>query len=381
MRALSGGNFTRHEAFGPNLDQGNINQLWEISYQTISRCLDVLENVPNINDPALNKDRVLGEARFIKATQYFHLVRYFGKVPIVKTTTKSPDQDLLLPRSEVNEVYDVIVNDLLEAEKLLPVTNGSKSRATKGAARAVLARVYLHRKAQGDLEKALAECEEVIADSQYQLVAASQYGGMFSTGNAAETIFEVSSRPSVQIEGNSALDVEMVPAPGNPFRVVPEAKALATFTDSDIRKAVCLGRFNNRDYVRKYEAGAPDASPRRLVDANIIYVRLADVILMRAECLNELGRTADAVPLLNQIRTRAGLGATTAATQAEMRQAIEDERYLELYAEGHRWFDLVRTGRAQAVIANLTNPARILWPVPIRELDLNPNLKPQNPSY
>lgn len=126
LRANSGGNFTGHEAFNPATNQGNINQIWQISYQTIQRCLDVLENVPAITDPALDRDRILGEAHFIRGLTYFNLVRLFGKVPIVLEATKSPDQDLLVRRNEVAEVYTQVVNDLLEAEKLLPATRPNK---------------------------------------------------------------------------------------------------------------------------------------------------------------------------------------------------------------------------------------------------------------
>ncbi|MCG8314220.1 MAG: RagB/SusD family nutrient uptake outer membrane protein, partial [Pseudomonadales bacterium] len=133
--AISGGNFTRHQAFNPNLDQGNIRNFWQQSYSAIHRCLDVLENVPNIDDPALDQDRVLGEAHFIKGLLYFNLTRYYGKIPIVERTTKSPEQDLLLSRMEVSEVYQEVIRDLEEAERLLPVTNTNRARATKGAAR------------------------------------------------------------------------------------------------------------------------------------------------------------------------------------------------------------------------------------------------------
>ncbi|MBD0254815.1 MAG: RagB/SusD family nutrient uptake outer membrane protein, partial [Cytophagales bacterium] len=93
------------------------------------------------------------------------------------------------------------------------------------------------------------------------------------------------------------------------------------------------------------------------------------------------GRTEEAIPFLNQVRRRAGLAPAAATTQAEVKEAIEHERFLELAFEGHRWFDLVRWNKAVGVIAGLTTPDRILWPVPAREIDLNPSLLPQNPGY
>ena len=381
-RATTGGNFTRHQGFNPNLDQGNIRQLWQQSYNTIHRSLDVLENVPNIDDPSLQMDRVLGEAHFIIGLTYFNLTRYFGKVPIVETTTKSPDQDFLLSRSEVSEVYEVIIRELEEAERLLPTENGNKARATKGAARALLARVYLHRQQPGDYEAALAECEEVMADGQYQLVTAENYGSIFDVGqqNSIETIFEISYRPELsQEDGSNQFLRELLPTIR--YRVQPEERMLEAITadPDDIRQHIAVDTFENNIYVRKVYLG--DITEPITQGPNLIVVRLADVILMRAEALNELGRTTEAIPFLNQIRERAGIAAATATTQGDVRLAIENERYVELCFEGHRWFDLVRNGRAQDFVPNLTDPDRILWPVPVRELDLNPNLLPQNPSY
>lgn len=381
-RATTGGNFTRHQGFNPNLDQGNIRQLWQQSYNTIHRSLDVLENVPNIDDPSLQMDRVLGEAHFIIGLTYFNLTRYFGKVPIVETTTKSPDQDFLLSRSEVSEVYEVVIRELEEAERLLPAENGNKARATRGAARAILARVYLHRQQAGDYEAALAKCEEVMADDQYQLVTAENYGSIFDVGqqNSIETIFEISYRPELsQEDGSNQFLRELLPTIR--YRVQPEDRMLEAITadPDDIRQHIAVDTFENNIYVKKVYLG--DITEPITQGPNLIVVRLADVILMQAEALNELGRTTEAVPFLNQIRERAGIAPTNAATQSDVRLAIESERYVELCFEGHRWFDLVRNGRAQDFVPNLTDPDRILWPVPVRELDLNPNLLPQNPSY
>ena len=109
---------------------------------------------------------------------------------------------------------------------------------------------------------------------------------------------------------------------------------------------------------------------------------MADIIPLRAECLNELSRTVEAIPFLNQIRTRAGLAATTATTKKTVKLAIENERFLELAFEPHRWYDLIRWNKAMGTVPNLTEASRdrILWPIPARELDLNPNLD-QNPTY
>ncbi|WP_266368866.1 RagB/SusD family nutrient uptake outer membrane protein [Tellurirhabdus rosea] len=382
-RAVSGGNFTRHEAFTVQPGQGNVSDFWRDYYFAVHAANDVLANVPAINDPALAKDRVLGEAYFGRALAFFHLTRLYGKIPLPLQPSKSSAQDFQLKRSEVADVYRQIIADLLEAEKLLPVQHTNRARAAKGAARGWLAKVYLQRGAQGDFDLALKECEEVMADSQYRLVAGASYADLFAAGrqNTPETLFEISYRPSTAVEGHG-LDRETVPFSGSAYRLAPENKLMQAFAAStgDGRAAISVATFNNRNYTRKYEQGPPTTTNRGTQTSNVVLLRLADIVLLRAECLNELGRTAEAIPFLNQIRTRAGLAPTTATTQAALRLAIENERYLELCLEGHRWYDLVRWNKAVGTIPGLTNPDFILWPVPTREIDLNPNLD-QNKGY
>lgn len=385
-RANSGGNFTRHEAFVATSVHGNVLDHWRDVYQAVHGADDVLANVPAITDPALQKDRVLGEAYFLRGWAFFQLTRNWGKVPLPLEPSKSSAQDFNIERSEVPEVYAQIIKDLKGAEKLLPEMHPKNNRArpAKGSARAWLAKVYLQQP-QPDYALALAECEKVMADPQYKLVPGANFGDIFAVGkqNTSETIFEMSFRPSTATEGHG-LDAETVQYTGSSFRLRPHQKIIDAFKarTGDLRAAASLGTFNNNAYIRKYEQGPPGSSNRGTQTSNIVYLRLADIILLRAECLNELGKTAEAIPYLDQIRTRAGLAPTTATTQAQVRQAIRDERFLELAFEPHRWYDLIRWNIAVGTVPNLTeaNRDRILWPVPARELDLNPNLD-QNPSY
>lgn len=386
VRANSGGNFTRHEGFVATPVHGNVLDHWREVYGAVHAANDVLANVPNITDPSLQRDRVLGEAYFIRGWAFFQLTRLWGKIPLPLTPSKSAEQDFNLKRSEIAEVYAQITKDLLEAEKLLPAThpNNNRARPAKGSARAWLAKAYLQQP-QPNYALALAECEEIMADNQYRLVPGATFADLFQVGkqNTTETIFEMSFRPSRATEGHD-LDAEFVPYAGAGFRVRPAQKVIDAFAASagDLRATVSLGRHNNNWYIRKYEQAPPTTNIRGNQTSNIVYLRLADVILLRAECLNELNRTAEAIPFLNQIRTRAGLAPTTATAKAQVKQAIEDERFLELAFEPHRWYDLIRWNRAVGSVPNLTeaNRDRILWPVPARELDLNPNLD-QNPSY
>lgn len=393
---ISGGNNTRMQTFAVNSGQGNIGDHWRNMYFAISRCNDAIEGIPAIKDPAIESKRaqLIGEAYFLRAWAYFQLVRWYGPVPLTIKSIRSMGDDIYPSRSPVNVVYDQILSDLVEAEKNLGATLPNRFRASKGAAKAMLARVYLHSVAVTGTEpsqkqeyytQALAKCEEIMTDQQYKLMDGDKYAELFTIGkqNTSESIFELSYKPNIAQEAHG-LDIEYVPAVGNNYRVRPDNKIIAAFDNSigDKRKNISLSSYNNKPYINKYTAGHPSiTSNRRLQDCNVVILRLADVILMRAEILNELGRTNEAIPFLDQIRNRAGLAATTATTQADVRLAIENERYLELCFEGVRWFDLVRTGRAQTHIPALTNPDKILWPVPDHEIGLNPNILPQNPSY
>ncbi|MFP4293981.1 MAG: RagB/SusD family nutrient uptake outer membrane protein, partial [Cyclobacteriaceae bacterium] len=287
--------------------------------------------------------------------------------------------------NEVSEVFEQIISDLTTAEELLGAESQNRARASKGAARAMLAKVYLYRNAPGDLELALTETEEIMADNQYQLVAGADYATIFTVGqqNTSETIFELSYRPNTSVE-NHGMDRETVPFPNNNPRMAPTEKIIEAFNQNpeDLRLPVSLDTINGRTYIRKYQNAPAEDVARGTQASNVVILRLADVILMRAEILNELGRTGEAIPFLNQIRERAGLQPTAATSQQDVRLAIENERFLELAFEGQRWYDLVRTDRAQEVIGDrLFDVDRILWPVPGRDIDLNPNLLPQNPSY
>ena len=383
-----GGNYTRINTFEVNANQGDINALWEVVYSGVHRCNDVLENVPNITDPALedDRDRIMGEAYFLRAYHFWHLTRWWGKIPLPLQVTTSAE-GLDLPREERSVVYEQIISDLEEAERLLPDNTDNRAMASKAAARALMARVFLFRNQEGDYANALEETTAVLEDNVYALLSGQNYGDLFEVGkqNTVETIFEISVRPNVELE-NQGLDGELVPAEGNNFRVLPEQKILDAFAANpeDLRIPATLDTVPDTTtlFVNKWTVGPVEqVDNRRLQDPNIVLLRLADVILMHAESLNELGQTEEAIPFLNQIRARAGLEPTPAVSQEEVREAIRNERLLELAFEGIRWFDLVRWGIAVQEVEELDDPDRILWPVPVREIDLNPNLLPQNPSY
>ncbi len=385
MFPTRGGNFTRNHTFGTTAVQGNVQDTWRELYGTIQACNDVLDNVPGVIDATIDKPKIIGEAHFLRAYSYLYLVRFYGKVPLVLEPSKSANQDFQIPRSETADIYQAIIDDLLLAIDLLPLNVDNKSRASQAAARTLLAKAYLTRRDANDLEAALVQTQAVLANGQLQLVSGDDYGSLFAVGqqNTRETIFELSYRPNTA-QANHAMDVETVPFPNNNPRVLPTEKIVAKFLENpeDKRISSAIGLVGETYHINKYTTNDVSDAFRGTQASNIVLLRLADVILMEAEILNELGRSNDALAALNRIRERAGITLSTTLLQDALRLEIEDERYLELAFEGHRWWDIVRTNRATTISApRLTDANRSIWPIPEREIDLNPNLLPQNPGW
>jgi hypothetical protein len=266
---------------------------------------------------------------------------------------------------------------------------------TSGAVKAMLAKVYATIEPH-DWNKVLQYCDEVIAEG-YSLVPT--YDELWELGNenTSESIFEINYSGGIT-DGNWGVKIfrgidwkkfnlpsnDLVQAFDDEGDMIRKNNAVI-FLDvsgkwSDIHWPQTNYPFINK--WRNFEEGS---------DQNYIFYRLADILLLKAEALNELNQTGDAADLVDQIRERVNLPKTTAATQAEMRLAIEKERRLELAFEGHRWFDLKRTGRAIEVMNNAKGaggeplgynltPSRLVWPIPQAELDKNTNLI-QNEGY
>lgn len=400
-----------------------IQDFWRDSYTSIFRCNDVLDHVVAIPMDEAGKAQAIAEVKFLRAFHYFNLVRQFGGVPLRLDATKAPADAPSTGRASVDEIYNQIISDLNDAAANLPeaasYSQADKGRATKGAANAMLGEVYM---TQRKFAEALVALRNVTG---YSLMPT--YASIFLTTNKnnAESVFEIQyySTAGTNLSSNfmyqfapfnSGTAVTQDPGTNLSFNSgwnTPTTDLISSYETDDVRKDVSLAEgftgpsgFVPVPYIKKYNQGFVQPGQ---TNVNFPVIRYADVLLMIAECLNEQGYVAngEAFNLLNSIRQRANLPAKTAGnvnpalqinSQEAFREAIYQERKVELAFENHRWFDLVRTGKAVEVMnahgqreiakapaqfpngAYTLNPNKILLPIPEREVILD-NL-PQNPQ-
>lgn len=383
---------------------GFVQSVWNTCLFTISRSNAILNRIEEVPFDQAAKDRIKGETRFMRAYAYFYLIRLYGNVPIVNQTFSSPAEVAaadLAPRP-ASEVYALILKDLTEAETLLPATlNADKTRASRLSTKALLGKVYLTQK---NYEQAATKLKEVIDSRAYSL--APSYQTLFTNGNnnLAESIFEVQFTSGRSMGNNfSAIFTPAITSmaifPGNlqgSGRITPTLDMIQAYEPGDARKATSVNDsvtlIGGRKSYSRYGLKFVDFRAIDLSDGSITFIplRYADVLLMYSEVLNEQGNPTEALTYLNQVRTRARLGSLSALSQANLRLALERERRVEFLYEGHRWFDLVRTGRAQTVLnahfANLRLNFSLqdfeqIFPIPQNEVDLNPTTVKQNPGY
>ncbi len=345
----------------------SVDGVWTAIYDGINVANNVIAQVPGI--PGMTdaeKKAALGELYFIRALNHFNLLNYFGAIPVKTTPTIGVD-DINVPRDEVNAVYASIIADLQQAATDLPA-GGSKIRASRHAANALLARVYLYQK---DYTKAVSAANEVINSGNYQLLA--NFGDVFSGEETGESIFEVDFTP---LDKNRIAEYNFPLSLNGRREVAPSDGLIAKFTTADERLGASIAYTGGAPYAIKYNDLSTGSD-------NVIVLRLAEMYLIRAEATAQLAGNLQSVKDdLNTIRFRASLPGTTANTQAALLTAIEEERRLEFAFEGQRWFDLVRTGRATVLLPTVTSANKTLFPIPLSEIltNNNPGMY-QNPGY
>lgn len=350
---------------------------WNPAYRFVYAANKVIESAAgSVSLSPAAKSTVSGEAKFIRAFCYFHLVNLFGDVPLVLSTIYQENQSL--PRSGKSLVLAQIIRDLVEAEKDLeesyPVSE--RIRPNKWAAAALLARIYLY---NGNWAAAEEQANKVIGDSRYSLE--TNLNTVF-LANSKETIWQLQP---VLPSRNTWEGFEFIPASNSATPTYLLTKELLqSFEPGDQRKQAWTRSRNFANEILYYPFKYKVKRNAVLTEYYIV-LRLAEQYLIRAEARAQQNNMTGALEDINIIRNRAGLPESTTPGLPFLLAAIEQERRAELFAEwGHRWFDLKRTARADVVLRNLKpltwQPTDTLWPIPQNQIRLNPSLH-QNPGY
>ncbi|WP_080054208.1 RagB/SusD family nutrient uptake outer membrane protein [Spirosoma aerolatum] len=390
---------------------------WNLSYNGITRCNKLLSELERTGvswSKISYKDRCAGEALFLRALYYFNLVRQFGGVPLVLTPITSQEAGNV-KRSTEEQVYTSIISDLKQAATHFASARDVEEvgRANEMAALAMLGKVYLTRLNYAEAEQVL---KSVIMAGKYSLQP--NYADVFNPASKdyKETLFaiqysessadlasrfifwfapntsggEITKRPNISVVGSGWNQ--------------PTQDLINAFEAGDKRKDVSIGFWKGVDwdsqirsipYCAKYKP--PISAPDDRCSDNLPVLRYSDVLLMYAETLNELGRTSEALPYVQQVRTRAGLVNSLAGLdKTALQTLIAKERQVEFCFENQRWYDLKRTGKAIEVMtahgkrekslksflypeAYAITPAKLVAPIPNTEVSINKI--EQNPGY
>lgn len=436
--------------FGHLPKDGAFNSIWGRFYKTIFRANSVIGNANKAVKDTKVANTYIAEARFLRAYAYFNLVRYFGGVPLIKQEINSLEQSDLIyaPASSIDEMYAFIVEDILFAEANLPENyeGADVGRVSAGTAKAMLGKVYLHMAGKPlakteYFQKAADKLKEVVGanESKYNFELLENFADVFSATNERNREVVLSfgyyaneSNPQGNFfpffmfpqgfqngdeqttygltydfyklfgKGDTRRDFTLIDRyryKGNPnfaaeagdsivydpkVRVYVNKKTGVFMGDTTTGYGVAYGKIARVPRI----AG----SPAQGYNADLIELRFSDVILCLAEALTESGKSAEALPLLNRVRTRAKATLSKASTVAELRAAIRMERRLELSGEFTTVFDIRRWGTLKEEIAAITpdqivgakltpyDPKFEIYPIPQAQLDVNPNLK-QNTGW
>ena len=387
-----------------------LRDIWSWMYAGVNRTNYIMEFQDKTDFPG--KNEVIGQVRFLRAYYYFELVKWFGDVPFSVDKRIQFGDQFEIERTPKAEVYAQMESDLIFAAENLPASwdEAETGRATKGAAQALLGKVYLYQEKFSEAAAAL----DLVVNGPYDLV--TDYNSIFEQEgeNNIESVFEIQYTDKEGAgfgclqcsEGNVAVGFNGIRNYTGPdfesgfsFNV-PTQKAVDLFEEDDLRKDVAIldidawsasngatfsiGYKHTGFYNRKYIArkGGLNTGDANLTNPNNYRaIRFADVLLMAAEAYNRGGLGDEtARTYLNRVRVRAGL-AETSETGTSLTNEIYKERRVELLGEGHQFFDLVRTGRAAQEIQGFISGKHELFPIPSIEIELAGNRWEQNPGY
>lgn len=377
--------YVNFETNNIRIDNPWTTNIWTTSYSIINAANNVIAKVPDVPANTITEEKraqLIREAKFIRALNYFNLVRSWGDVPLVLTPTPATAtiSDLQVSRTATAEVYAQIISDLREASEL-PLAYGTleqtKGRATRKAAKALLAKVYLYRGSIGlpdapnmaDFTESAALAYEVLNGGD---TLTTDFASIWRTKNTGESLFEL----QFDVQATNSLATTTSPTNSNIF--LAKDKILNLYTAEDKRKAITVFQQNNKTYIGKY----PNYNP---AIQNTPLIRMAEVYLIYAEAQARITGTVAGEPYryFKAVRDRAGLTTPDASTYTSVDEFITEvqrEKRLELMFEGEAWYDYTRTRLALTEMMTVPDAGRFLFPVPQSERDLNINLS-QNQAY
>jgi hypothetical protein len=346
-----------------------IDGIWSRIYDGINRTNMVFANIDKAGLSEEKREYYLGHCYFLRALHYFNLVRLFGDVPLKLEPTTEVGVHLNVPRTASSLIYDQIETDLEKAIERLELLNISlmenqQGQATAYTARALMSKVKLY---QQDWVGAESYSGEAILGYSLE----ESYVDLFPAEFSTESILEIKYNST---DNNTIAQFFMPGAVGGRLECAPTDTIITVLTNDSIRLASSIADDDNGIYVNKY-------SEIETRSDNIYVMRAAELYLIRAEAMARNNGSITSIQAdINMVRNRAGLDDTEADTYEELLLEIESERHKEFAFEGERWFDLVRTGRAIDLIANVTNTDQYLMPIPLSEMQTNTAMT-QNDGY
>jgi hypothetical protein len=429
MKTETGQNADLNNLLGLGFQGDNvmINNWWNGLYNVVAQANLVLEKVPGINPmDEGEKKKILGEAQFLRAWAYFYLVQLWGDVPLITKPQTTASEDFFPTRATAEEVYNLIVTDLTAAEASgLPMVETS-GRASMGAVKSLLAKVYLTmagfplNKGASHYTLAKDKAAEVINSNNFSLFPTYADLHNPANDNKGEHIFQIQYLVGVAdnpMQGVLLPNFKDISKYGTEIgSIVPTMQFYESFDDNDKRKKDREGFF----YTSYYDKGN---GPLKDLSAPYIYkhfdvighgtagvegtgnsslnwpqIRYADVLLIYAEAQNEADGSPNstAINALKEVRSRATLSTPNTFTQAAFREAVWKERWRELCYENITWFDMVRLRKVYNSVTDgfdnfvghkfpdngaTLQEKHLLFPLPTSEMQNNPSLRPQNPGY
>ncbi|MCF2443926.1 RagB/SusD family nutrient uptake outer membrane protein [Dyadobacter sp. CY345] len=355
------------------------------SYLGIARSNIVLDRIEPITMDGALKERIKSEALFLRSLFYYNLAISFGNIPMPLNEPASVSEGGALPQLPASEIYKQITADLIKAEAGLPIkytTTADIGRATKGAAAALLAKIYL---TMGDKTAAIPVLQRIITSYGYSLLP--NYANLWGIANKnnAESIFEVQYKGGGTGTGNTFTNAfsPLLRQTTGAYKNRPTVNMMRAYEPGDDRflksmdssyvnaQGVLISSSkNDMRFITKY--GKENAFNENDASYNFVVLRYADVLLMLAEAL---GESEEAYGYINQVRARAKLSPINAATAGTFEDKLLQERRVELAFENHRWADLLRFGKAAEILKAQGKTARLLYLIPQRELDINGSFK------